>query len=355
MRRRAFTLVELLVVVTIIGILIALLLPAVQAAREAARRAQCSNNLKQLTMAFLLHHEKYGFFPGGGVACYGSGTLETGDNCKGYAYYPTYANGLPTVGKDQAGGWGFQILPYIEQTSLWLGSSVTPVSDPIQDQINRSIPAIEALIPAFFCPTRRGPTAGPSASDWYLRVLLNGIPTAASSGKTFRHALGDYAASAVNQSYVKPDGKTTVSVAYGVGIVRFANVDPTQRHDPVCITDVTDGTTHTFCLGDKMMSLDAISGGQYDDNEGYAVGWDDDNTRNVCATVNGVLVPLPPGPDIHMGNTDPSPNYFGSSHPGGLNMSMADGSVHFVSYNIDPFTWQYLAVRNDGQIVSLPQ
>jgi hypothetical protein len=85
-----------------------------------------------------------------------------------------YVDGLPTTGKDQAGGWGFQILPYIEQTSLWLGSGVAPVSDPIQDQINRSIPVIKALIPAFFCPTRRAPSQGPSEGDWYKYVLLHG-------------------------------------------------------------------------------------------------------------------------------------------------------------------------------------
>ena len=100
-RRTGFTLVELLVVITIIGILISLLLPAVQAAREAARRAQCSNNLKQLGLGVLLHEQAVGHFPTGG---WGSGWH--GDPDQGF-------------GPDQPGSWLFTVLPYIEQQGLF--------------------------------------------------------------------------------------------------------------------------------------------------------------------------------------------------------------------------------------------
>ena len=104
-RRRAFTLVELLVVITIIGILIALLLPAVQQAREAARRAQCSNNLKQASLAMLQHEEKYKFLPTGGWGWFWVGLPDRG------------------MGKTQPGGWLYCILPFIEQQPLYdLGS-----------------------------------------------------------------------------------------------------------------------------------------------------------------------------------------------------------------------------------------
>src|SRR5262245_56091327 len=104
--RRAFTLVELLVVIAIIGTLVSLLLPAVQATREASRRTQCQNNLKQMWLAFHQHHDTLRFFPTGGWD---------------WITPPTYISGTPSTGRPQQAGWGFQILPYVEQTATWNG------------------------------------------------------------------------------------------------------------------------------------------------------------------------------------------------------------------------------------------
>ena len=131
--RLAFTLVELLVVITIIGILIALLLPAVQAAREAARQVQCKNHLKQLALACLHHEEIHGHFPAGGW-----GYLWSGDPTRGF-------------GVGQPGGWIYNVMPYMEQAALYnLGEEGDYV-----ERITGRGRIIQTVLVSLHCPTRR--------------------------------------------------------------------------------------------------------------------------------------------------------------------------------------------------------
>ncbi len=211
----AFTLVELLVVISIIGVLIALLLPAVQASREAARRTQCVNNLKQIGLAFENHHGSHGFFPSGG--------WEWNDP-------PTYNHGRPVIGAEQRAGWGFQILPYIEAQNVWQSGPVT---------------AVGTALPLFFCPSRRGPQTV-IREDKYQPPI---------SGGQIAHALCDYAAA--NRE--------------ATGVVR--------HFEPTKISQVTDGTTHTLLAADKRLNLAFLGEPQDDDNEGYSVGWNEDTIR----------------------------------------------------------------------------
>jgi prepilin-type N-terminal cleavage/methylation domain-containing protein len=123
--RRGFTLIELLVVIAVIAVLIGLLLPAIQKVREAAARSQCSNNLKQIGIAFHAHHESIGGLPLGGDGA-----------------DPTRVAGA--TGKDQTLGWAYQILPYLEQNALW--------EEPNEATVKAT------PVKVYFCPTRRGPT-----------------------------------------------------------------------------------------------------------------------------------------------------------------------------------------------------
>ena len=125
-----FTLVELLVVTAIIGILVAMLLPAVQAARESGRRVQCGNNLKQLALGCFSHETARGILPDGGVH---------------YWMGRSFLNGVPAVAPNQNWGWGYQVLPYIDQYALWNNSNDAVVYG--------------TAMPIFFCPTRRQPQA----------------------------------------------------------------------------------------------------------------------------------------------------------------------------------------------------
>lgn len=210
-----FTLVELLTVIAIIGILVALLLPAVQAAREAARRTQCINNLKQFGLAFQNHHGARRYFPTGGW---------------NWNDPPTYLNGTPLAGKEQRAGWGFQILPYVEGETVWNANAVVAVGTPLS---------------IFFCPTRR-PAQVLEREDTFEPPLTGGM---------LRYALCDYAAS--NREMT--------------GVVR--------RYDPAELSQVTDGTSHTLVISEKRMNLAFLGQEQDDDNEGYTVGWNEDTIR----------------------------------------------------------------------------
>lgn len=310
-RRRGFTLVELLVVITIIGILIALLLPAVQAAREAARRAQCTNHLKQFGLAFHNHHTAHGFFPSAGGP--------------GWDWHMTYRDGQPAIAPDQHGGWGFQVLPYIEQEAVWMGGDKTT-------DIERSILAISTPISIYFCPSRRRPEVV-VAQDWYHHP---------NSGQSFGHAKNDYAAGSLDSSTTFSDN-TTISVPNGVGPVVYTNPDDPNHRMTVGIAQVRDGTSNTLLLGEKRINLSRLGTMQANDNEGYTCGWNHDIMRHTN---------WEPRPDFnHPSNYD---DRFGSSHPGGLNVLLCDGSVQFVQYSIDLDVFKRLGNRQDGKPLETP-
>jgi len=293
-RRSGFTLVELLVVIAIIGILVALLLPAVQAAREAARRTHCLNNLKQLSLAAHNHHDTYDFLPSGGL---------------GWWYHATFVGSSPaTAAKSQGMGWGYQILPWLEQRALWegeTGASITP--------LDISIKAIQTPVPAFFCPSRRQPETLPATADWY---------TVPNSGQTYPHAPTDYAASC---------GTNLGAIIHG-------------GSPPIGFAAISDGTSNVLMLGEKRMDVSYLGQYQSDDNEGYTSGWDHDTVR---------WTDRAPRPD-HRLRTGWGEQRFGSSHPGGFHVALVDGSVRFLSYTIDPNLFYRLGQRNDGLPADLP-
>ncbi|MCA9174085.1 MAG: DUF1559 domain-containing protein [Planctomycetales bacterium] len=308
--RHGFTLVELLVVIAIIGVLVALLLPAVQAARETARRMSCSNNLKQLALAAHTHHDVHKILPGGG---------ET------WNAHVTYIAGAPAIGPQQRMGWGFQILPYIEQTAVWNASTATG------DDIDRSNLTISAEIAAFHCPTRRDAAALPLQTDWYSN---HHSTTPSSSGKQARHGTTDYAASnASNNGAIISTGREMVDGTWR------------GKGNPTAFRKILDGTSNVILLGEKRMNVLFLGAYQSDDNEGYTAGWDHDTVR---------YTDREPRPDWQHPSSLWGEQRFGSSHPAVFLVAMVDGSVQVLPYSIELAVFNKLGMRADGAPVELP-
>ncbi|TWU06196.1 DUF1559 family PulG-like putative transporter [Stieleria varia] len=214
--RNAFTLIELLVAIAIIGILVGLLLPGVQAAREATRRTQCSNQVRQVALAFHNHQNQFKHLPSGGWR---------------FDTPPTYVGSNPVIGAEQRAGWAFQLLPFIEATATWQAGVEESIGLPTQ---------------VYFCPSRR--------SAQTITVPDNYDPPI--TGGDITHALIDYAAS--NRD--------------GTGVVR--------RFSPRRMRDILDGTSDTLLVAEKRLNVTFVGTPQDDDNEGYTAGWNTDTMRS---------------------------------------------------------------------------
>jgi len=316
--KSAFTLVELLVVITIIGILISLLLPAVQSAREAARRLQCSNNLKQLSLAWLNHESSVGFLPSGGWGSYWGPHPDRG------------------FGKRQTGSWGYSVLPFIEQMALYqLGAGGTEAQIQAANKVR-----IETPLACWNCPSRRPAIAYPMY-DKLASWVYNPLPCSDSSARLSAAVRSDYAANG-GQSFVSFGvGPTSLSQGDSGGFT-FPDASGTTGvnfvRSEITMANIRDGASNTYMIGEKSVSPDLYNtGSSYGDDQSIYVADDFDNVR---WTGNG-----PPYQD--QAGSDASA-LFGSAHESGCNMAFCDGSVRTVSYSISHDVHICLGNRNDG-------
>ncbi len=339
-----FTLVELLVVIAIIGVLIALLLPAVQAARESARRTQCSNQLRQLALSFQNHHDTFGHLPTGGWSwqC-------LGDPDKGF-------------GKEQPGGWMFNILPFIEQSNLReLGSGSTGA-----DKTAATRQRVESPFEGMNCPSRRSTNvyefegSGKTFWDSDPFTVCSKTDYAVNAGDMLATELFGYP---LSESDYNDPGYNWQN--YGTNLYSHFNVvnfGIEERNVPtgvvfgrseISFRRIEDGTTNTYLVGEKYMSTDHYEDGlDSGDNEPAFSGNNNDTMRTTSAirTLGRKyeLTPDQPGDS----SVDDRQFLFGSTHTSGFNMAMCDASVQFVSFDVDPETHRARGHRYDGVVVS---
>jgi prepilin-type N-terminal cleavage/methylation domain-containing protein/prepilin-type processing-associated H-X9-DG protein len=328
-----FTLVELLVVITIIGILISLLLPAVNSARESGRSAQCKNNLKQLATAILAHEEAQGIFPTGGW-----GWHWVGDPDRGY-------------GMQQPGGWIYNILPHTELTALHdlgrYGDSATKQAAIVK--------MVGTPLPITNCPTRRRPALYPMR--WGTRLIGHNAGGTNAPTDEYMVARTDYAVNtgaqggdeigggpAAGADSLPPAENAAQKSYFGTRAI----TNPTT-YSGICYEqstlrkdDVSDGLSNTALVGEKYLGTDAYGTGKVGaDNENMYVGFDNDIGRTTSKSpmqdrwgINDTLA-------------------FGSAHPNTTNFVMCDGSVFTVNYSVDFETYKRLGTRAEGSQVDL--
>ena len=334
-RRTAFTLVELLVVIAIIGILVALLLPAVQKAREAAQRLQCLNNLKQLSLGGMNHESAIRHMPTGGW-----GWRWVGDKDLG-------------TGKEQPGGWLFNLLPYLEESSYYDGAGDGDRLTISTQQKQGARVCIESPISFINCPTRRPTEAfefgwGSFSSGYTPRNAATSRQAGRSdyAGNGGDMGLKHNAGAANLQAGLAPSMLDQKSVFTGVMYLR----------SKVTMAKIKDGTTHTYFAAEKYMNPNSYRNGKdIGDNETWCTGWNNDNYR-VAAKLrsNPDALPsasayYPPLPDTAGAVNQYS---FGSAHTSVFNAAFCDGSARGLSFDIDPEAHRRLANRKDGLIIN---
>ncbi len=307
-KRTGFTLIELLVVIAIIAILVALLLPAVQQAREAARRSSCKNNLKQIGLALHNYHDTFSTFPPG----------ITRANIHPFAGVSVWNTGKVL--------WSAFILPNMEQAPLYDLIDFS-MPDPGRNAANAAVR--EAKVPGYRCPSDPGVISGNLGRSNYAACIgFRPISAMAGGGNAHRN--------------------NGTSVLFTNSNVRFS--------------DITDGTSNTMVISEILVGSEYKNYGNVStpgilddclapapntmDLRGHSWFYGDDTIRWTYLTL------LPPNSSLacrtyqEYGNGSPQ-----SEHTGGVQVLLCDGSVRFVSENVNLATWQNLGDKSDDNVI----
>jgi prepilin-type N-terminal cleavage/methylation domain-containing protein len=363
--RRGFTLVELLVVIAIIGILVALLLPAIQSAREAGRRTQCKNNLKNIGVALSNFENTHKVFPSGGLR-----HLDAG-----YGLPQNLENGKPLGPERQGLGWAFQLLPYIEETSAY--------------QLRTTQELSRVVVPIYVCPSRRQPMTSYSEAFAAVIALLDytgavpctntSIRRTATFDPTTAIPFSEAAYGPLARSFYGCQSSSTPqpnSIYDGVIVRspwRWTGTDGSGKQlgeflanvpSLVKVARILDGTGKTFVIGEKYVRNDNYQGGLrfHSDDRGWSDGWDADVMRSTCFPPIHDADPIGWDPNLarYFGDgpfTSPFGGFtnvlhFGSPHIAGIQVVFADGSVRTIGFDVNVVVFNSLATRSEGETLS---
>lgn len=348
--RRGFTLVELLVVIAIIGILVGLLLPAVQSAREAARRMQCSNNLKQLGLAIHNYQSAHRVFPAG----YCSYATRNGTAPSWAALDPDTWDAAP------GWGWGSLILPFIEQGNV---SNALQFEQAIWSPANRQL--VRTQLPVFLCPSASGEQSEFDVRGESGRPLQFG-------GQSLQLGRSNYVASHGQESCWGECGSARTGIVFTniyTGTTKTVTINgdasnvadgPFYRNSKVSFRDVTDGTSNTIFLGEHSSQLSektwvGVVPGAFTHPRFLTP----ENGPDAAATLtlvhagpSGGELDITGAPIIHPINF---PTYhvgqMYAEHLGGGQVCFGDGSVRFIAQTIDLFIWAELSSMAEGEVI----
>ena len=331
-RNSGFTLVELLVVIAIIGILVALLLPAVQSAREAARRLQCKNNLKQIGLACLSHESAQKHFPSSGW-----GYKWTGDPDMGF-------------GARQPGGWAYNMLPYIEATAVHSIGRGLPGPGPGGQKFERLAAQKAAVIPMMHCPSRRAAVGYPVVEASYNAASPTSMAKTDYAANGGTHRILGGGPSSLDCLETFPDCNWTTNETL---IDRFNGIS--GERSETAVRQIKDGTSKTIMIAEKYLNPAYYANGQCcADNNAIYQGNDWDTNRwtphvfvNADNRLRYVAERMPRQDTLGFENCT---ERFGSPHSGSFQAVFCDGSVGNVSYDIDGVVYGSMGSRDNAEV-----